>query len=75
MAWDIHGNQLRKGYCEVHPHIGEEYPCSLCQMEIDRDNNRRRSEHLENICSDEIEALQKKANEVGFKAIIIFEKL
>ena len=30
MSWDIHGNPLSRGHCEVHPHIGEEYPCSLC---------------------------------------------
>ncbi len=21
---------MAKGHCEVHPHINEEYPCSLC---------------------------------------------
>lgn len=28
--WDIHGNPLTKGHCEVHPHIKEEYPCHVC---------------------------------------------
>ena len=31
MAWDIYGNQLRSGYCEVHPSVHEGYPCSVCQ--------------------------------------------
>lgn len=30
MAYDIYGNNLRIGYCEVHPQVNEEYPCSLC---------------------------------------------
>lgn len=33
MPFDIYGNALRPGYCEVHPHIQEEYPCSLCVAE------------------------------------------
>jgi len=30
MSFDIYGNTLRPGYCEVHPQVQEEYPCSLC---------------------------------------------
>lgn len=30
MAYDIYGNDLRRGYCEVHPHVQQEYPCDLC---------------------------------------------
>ena len=33
MAWDIYGERLERGHCEVHPHVGEEYPCSLCLNE------------------------------------------
>lgn len=33
MAYDIYGNNLRRGYCEVHPNVHEEYPCSLCYQE------------------------------------------
>lgn len=33
MSYDIFGNQLQKGHCEVHPHVHEEYPCSLCYSE------------------------------------------
>jgi len=33
MSWDIYGNVLRRGYCEVHPQVNEEYPCSLCYAE------------------------------------------
>lgn len=30
MAFDIYGNQLRAGFCEVHPDIQQPYPCSIC---------------------------------------------
>jgi hypothetical protein len=39
MSWDIYGNALRRGHCEVHPQVHEEYPCSLCYAE-DAGRNR-----------------------------------
>lgn len=30
MSYDIYGNPLRRGHCEVHPHVHETYPCSVC---------------------------------------------
>lgn len=30
MAYDIYGNTLRRGYCEVHPEVPEEYPKVVC---------------------------------------------
>lgn len=33
MSWDIYGNPLRRGYCEVHPSICEPYPCHYCRTE------------------------------------------
>lgn len=30
MPYDIYGNTLQRGHCEVHPDIPEEYPCSRC---------------------------------------------
>lgn len=33
MSWDIHGNPLRRGHCEVHPNVHEEFPCSTCLMD------------------------------------------
>jgi|GEM_PF-6882202 len=42
MNWDIYGDRLTQGHCEVHPYVAEEYPCSVClaesaQRAIDRD--------------------------------------
>lgn len=33
MAWDIYGNPLRPGHCEVHPDEAEPYPCYYCRTE------------------------------------------
>jgi microsomal dipeptidase-like Zn-dependent dipeptidase len=33
MSFDIYGNNLKRGHCEVHHHVEEEYPCSQCVME------------------------------------------
>ena len=30
MAFDVYGERLTPGHCEVHPYVAEEYPCSLC---------------------------------------------
>ena len=30
MNFDIYGNRLARGHCEVHPHVHQEYPCDLC---------------------------------------------
>ena len=36
MAYDIYGNHLRPGYCEVHPDTRGDYPCSCCIEESHR---------------------------------------
>jgi hypothetical protein len=33
MPYDIYGNPLRNGYCEVHPTVQEYYPCHICEQE------------------------------------------
>lgn len=30
MSWDIYGNKLEPGHCEVHPWVPIEYPCPTC---------------------------------------------
>lgn len=30
MAYDIFGNHLQPGHCEVHPDVAEPYPCTCC---------------------------------------------
>jgi hypothetical protein len=52
MAYDIYGNNLRRGFCEVHPHVNEEYPCSLCYAEED---NRRCQKSQYEMMHDEMQ--------------------
>jgi hypothetical protein len=33
MSWDIYGQPLRRGHCEAHPDVHEEYPCGMCLSE------------------------------------------
>lgn len=33
MSYDIYGNKLRSGYCEVHPDIPGQFPCGECERE------------------------------------------
>lgn len=33
MAYDIYGERLERGHCEVHPWVHQEYPCSVCYSE------------------------------------------
>lgn len=40
MSFDIYGNPLLRGHCERHPHVHEEYPCSVCMTEMQRSQAR-----------------------------------
>jgi hypothetical protein len=31
--YDIYGQPLKEGHCEVHPVVGVPFPCPLCQVE------------------------------------------
>ena len=42
MAWDIYGDRLLPGHCEVHPYVHEEYPCPLCLAENKRKKEQER---------------------------------
>jgi hypothetical protein len=44
MAYDIYGNRLLPGHCEVHPHVHETYPCSICYSEMNADKARQQQE-------------------------------
>ena len=42
MPYDIYGQDLRNGFCEVHPYVEQEYPCQICCQEIEREEQRQR---------------------------------
>lgn len=53
MSFDIYGEHLRSGHCEVHPYVHEEYPCSVC---ISESQEKRRYEiEYERYCREEAE--------------------
>jgi hypothetical protein len=41
MAYDIYGERLALGHCEVHPHVAIEYPCPQCELEIEQERRSR----------------------------------
>jgi len=45
MAYDIYGYNLASGHCEVHPWVGESYPCSLCYAESKPKHDPRQKEY------------------------------
>lgn len=42
--WDIYGNPLRSGFCEVHPDVRGDYPCALCIQESHESERAREYE-------------------------------
>lgn len=44
MTFDIYGQPLRFGHCEVHPDVGHDYPCPLCLSDLDQRNRERAEE-------------------------------
>lgn len=71
MGLDIYGERLRYGYCEVHPDVHEEYPCSVCieetqqQDAMQRDYERAMSEQHEKHLSREFEAYVDRELGIG----------
>jgi len=48
MSYDIYGQSLRRGHCEVHPDIHQEYPCVMClAREREDQENREERDHYE----------------------------
>lgn len=45
MRYDIYGQNLASGHCEVHPWVGETYPCSLCYAESMLKHDPRQKEY------------------------------
>ena len=62
MPYDIWGQPLARGHCEVHPHVCEEYPCSACYSE-ERDYRQEQAayekslqDHYEHAMEEEYQA-------------------
>ena len=44
MPFDIFGENLRAGHCEVHPWVHEGYPCSVCISESNQRSSQKDSD-------------------------------
>lgn len=67
MSYDIYGNDLKEGYCEVHPNVPEYYPCYICCQEIDRENQmqQHKNEQLQP------EQTEPKIYEIDFEGHVL----
>ena len=61
MSYDIYGENLRNGHCEVHPHVHEPYPCSVCLSENDnRPNFKAQQRYYDNAEREYYEAMERE---------------
>jgi hypothetical protein len=70
MAYDIYGNTLQSGHCEVHPYVHEEYPCSVCVAEKKQHDQQQGHEKLDYFLSQaeqRIAELEKANAELNHK--------
>ena len=64
MSWDIYGNPLQRGHCEVHPHVHEEYPCSVCLSERRQHDDANRDHQAQHDMILEVEHLKMQRDEL-----------
>lgn len=64
MSYDIWGNPLARGHCEVHPHVHEEYPCSVCLSEKRHREQESQQSEVEYNMGMEIEKLKSERQEL-----------
>ena len=64
MSWDIYGNPLQRGHCEVHPHVHEEYPCSVCLSERRQHDEANRDHQAQHDMILEVEHLKMQRDEL-----------
>ena len=65
MSWDIYGNPLARGHCEVHPHVHEEYPCSVCMAEKRQREQASQQSEAEYYMQMEIDNLKAERDELA----------
>lgn len=60
MRYDIYGNPLQCGHCEVHPHVHEEYPCSVCLTEKQQHEAAEQTQYNQHVVDQHIESLREE---------------
>ena len=64
MSYDIWGNPLPRGHCEVHPHVHEEYPCSVCMAEKRSREQASQQSEAEHYLQVEIDRLKAERDDL-----------
>lgn len=64
MSYDIYGEPLQCGCCEVHPWVHEEWPCSLCISERNQREQNDRQNESEYHMNMDIELLKDQREEL-----------
>jgi hypothetical protein len=61
MSYDIYGEVLSRGHCEVHPWVHEEYPCSLCFADNEkyRKQNQQEKKYYEQMEREYAESIER----------------
>ena len=67
MAYDIYGERLTPGHCEVHPWVAVEYPCPVCMESHGRHAQEKEMERQYNayIEREYYQAMEQQAFEDG----------
>lgn len=75
MSFDIYGNNLLRGHCEVHPYVHEPYPCSVCFRDAD-EQKRMREQEYEHYRALEIEqSLMMEAEYKEHRKVAMLEEM
>ena len=74
MSYDVYGEILRKGYCEVHPDMDQPYPCDIClRGEYDRykqseESKKQEEEYEKKIIQDYLTMVE--TNKAKFQVLL-----
>ena len=75
MAYDIYGQKLASGHCEVHPWVGETYPCSLCYAESMLKHYPRQKEYKSAAAEHQAEMERAHREELARKNNLLYRML
>ncbi|MFY8160466.1 MAG: hypothetical protein ACOVNU_03990 [Candidatus Kapaibacteriota bacterium] len=73
MSYDVYGGNLRKGYCEVHPDMSQEYPCDICLR--DANDRFKKAQELKKQEADYWKSLEEERMQIWYKEFEEFHKI
>ena len=72
MAYDIYGNILERGHCEVHPWVNESYPCPECIGDNKQSQQYPEPQYPEPTLFDQCMPAKEKLQECFDKIILAY---